>query len=88
VDVTKLDHSETAYKVAAVKKARPSMNLDGKSAEYVNAAFDAAKDDFAKQPSAVDNARAGVGVTVTDAVDGSAEAARRRYNERLFSVAK
>jgi hypothetical protein len=88
VDLTKCDHGESAYKVAAVKKVRPAMNLDGKSADYINAAFDAARDDFAKQPSAADKARAGIGVEVKDAVDGSAEAARRRYNERLFSVAK
>lgn len=89
VDVTKLDHSETAYKVAAVKKIRPSMVLDGKSTDYINAAFDAAKDDFAKLPSAADKARAGLtDAAMKDAPSTSADEAKRRYNERLFAAGK
>jgi hypothetical protein len=85
VDVSKLDHNELAYKTAAVKKLRPSVNVDGKGADYIAALYDLAR---SEEPSAADKARAGIGVEVKDAVDGSADAARRRYNERLFAVAK
>jgi len=90
VDITKVDHSETAYKVAAVKKIRPSMNLDGKSADYINAAYDTARDDFAKQPSAADKARAGIGEQGRSdaAPSSSAEEARNRMIERNRALAK
>ena len=85
VDVAKCDHSELAYKTAAVKKLKPDFNVDGKGAEDVSAIYELAKKE---QPSAVENARAGIGVQIADAVDGSADAARRRYNERLFGAVK
>ena len=88
VDVTKCDHTEVAYKTAAIKKLKPAVVLDGKGVDYINAAYEIAKQDAAQAPSAVDKARAGVDQPRVDAVDNSAEAARRRYNERLFSVAK
>lgn len=90
VDVTKCDHTEVAYKTAAIKKVTPDLKLDGKDAAYISAAYDMAKLHAAKAPSAVDNARAGVGAEQprADGPSSNADEARRRYNERLFSVAK
>lgn len=80
VDLSKVDHSETAYKVAAVSKIRPSMVLDGKSADYIAAAFDNACEDFAKAPKAIDLARAGVveGQRADAASDNKPATARER----------
>jgi hypothetical protein len=85
VEVAKLDQSEVAYKTAAVKKLKPSINLDGKGAEYISAIYDLAK---SEQPSAVDQARAGVTHSDAGSTTGvtawNTEEATRRYNERLF----
>jgi hypothetical protein len=86
VDTTKLDASEDAYYKAGLAKLNSELKLDGFSPVELKAMWMALS--TLPQPSAVEKARAGVGVQVTDAVDGSADAAKRRYNERLFGAVK
>lgn len=88
VDVSKLDASEDAYLRAGLQKRNPSLKLDGRDLNTLRSFWEALAS--VPEPSAVDMARAGLapGQKREDAADGSADAARRRYNERLFSVAK
>lgn len=90
VDTTKCDHTEVGFKTAAIKKLKPSINVDGKGAEYIAAVYDIAKDEFNAQPSAVAQARAGVNDAAprNDGPSSTADEARRKYNERLFGQAK
>lgn len=86
VDVTKLDASEIAYHTAAIAKLSPKLKLDGMD---IATAYKTLMAIEADKPSAVDNARAGIGAatTVTDS-DNSAEAARQRMLKRNAEMAK
>jgi hypothetical protein len=86
VDTAKLDASEEAYLKAGIAKRNPKLVTDGDDLAALKIMWRTLKG--TPEPSAVDKARAGIGVETQDAVDGSADAARRRYNERLFSVGK
>lgn len=90
VDPTKCERTAVGLKTAAIKKLKPSLNLDGKGAEYIAAVYDLAKGEIEAQPSAVAQARAGVNDTATraDGPSSSSDEARRKYNERLFGQAK
>jgi hypothetical protein len=82
VDVTKLDATEDAYLRAGLQKRSPKLVLDGRDLGALRIMWETLT--ATPEPSAVDNARAGIGVQTNDADDGSADAARRRYESRLF----
>jgi uncharacterized protein len=88
VDVAKLDSTEEAYLKAGLAKRSPKLDTAGADLRDLRIMWKAIQ--ASPEPSAVDKARAGVGSPEprNDGPSSSAEEARRRYNERLFSVAK
>ena len=79
------DMADVDIKKAVVKKYYPNANLDGQGNEYINARFDCACEQAAKEAEnksrkdAADNPSANHELSAQDQLD----AAKKRYNERM-----
>lgn len=78
----KEDMDEKAVLTAVISKVFPTVNLDGKSDEYVQASFDLALAEMEKKADAVTRS-ANTETVHTDAGESELEKARKAYAERL-----